>query len=79
MRLVLKQGLRLAVAGIVIGVISALAMTQTLSSLLYGVRATDLLTYTVVPVLLGTVALLATYIPALRATRVDPLTAIRAE
>jgi len=77
--LVLKQGLRLALAGIVIGIVGALAMTQTLSSLLYGVRATDLLTYTVVPVLLGAVALLATYVPALRATRVDPLTAIRAE
>jgi predicted permease len=79
MGLVLKQGLRLALAGIVIGVVGALAMTQTLSSLLYGVQATDLLTYTVVPVLLGAVALMATYVPALRATRVDPLTAIRAE
>jgi ABC-type antimicrobial peptide transport system permease subunit len=77
--LVLKHGLRLALAGIVMGVIGALAMTQALSSLLYGVRATDLFTYTVVPVLLGTVAMLATYVPALRATRVDPLTAIRAE
>jgi putative ABC transport system permease protein len=79
MALVLKQGLRLALAGIVIGIVGALVMTQTLSSLLYGVQATDLLTYTVVPVALGGVALLATYIPALRATRVDPLTAIRAE
>jgi putative ABC transport system permease protein len=79
LRLVLKQGLGLAVAGIAIGVMGALAVTQTLSSLLYGVQATDLLTYTVVPVLLGAVALLATYVPALRATRVDPLTAIRSE
>ena len=79
MRLVLKQGVGMASAGIAIGVIGALAMTQALSSLLYGVQATDLLTYTVVPVMLGAVALLATYVPALRATRVDPLMAIRAE
>jgi predicted permease len=79
MGLVLKQGLRLALAGIVLGVVGALAMTQTLSSLLYGFQASHLLTYTVVPVLLGAVALMATYVPALRATRVDPLTAIRAE
>ena len=75
----MKWGYGLALAGIVIGIVGALAMTQTLSSLLYGVQATDLLTYTVVPVLLGAVALMATYVPALRATRVDPLTAIRAE
>jgi putative ABC transport system permease protein len=76
---VLRQGLRFAVIGIAIGLLGALGVTRTLSSLLYGVGATDLLTYTVVPVVLGGIALLATYIPALRATRVDPLMAIRAE
>ncbi len=77
--LVLKQGLRLTAAGILLGLLGALALTRSLETLLYGVSARDLVTYTLVPLLLGGVALLATYVPALRATRVDPLTAIRAE
>ena len=77
--LVLGQGMRLVAVGIVLGLIAALALTRTLSSLLYGVEATDLVTYATVPLLLGIIALGATYFPASRATRVDPLTAIRAE
>ena len=77
--LVLKQGLRLTAAGILLALVGALALTRSLETLLYGVSARDLVTYTLVPLLLGGVALLATYVPALRATRVDPLTAIRAE
>ena len=75
----LRQGLTVTAGGIVAGMLLSLAMTRWIASLLYGVSATDLVTYASVPVLLGAVALLATYIPALRATRVDPLTAIRAE
>ena len=77
--LVLGQGIRLTIAGIIVGLIAALALTRTLSSLLYGVSATDVVTFAAVPVLLGGIALVATYLPAVRATRVDPLTAIRAE
>ena len=62
-----------------LGVLAALALTRTLSSLLYGVSATDVVTYTTVPMLLAAIALVATYVPAARATTVDPLTAIRAE
>jgi predicted permease len=77
--LVLGQGIRLALAGIVLGLAGAFALTRTLSSLLYVVSATDVLTYATVPLMLGAIAVVATYLPALRATRVDPLTAIRAE
>jgi ABC-type antimicrobial peptide transport system permease subunit len=77
--LVLGQGMRLVAIGIGTGVLGALALTQTLSSLLYGVSATDVTTYATVPLVLGAIALAATYLPASRATRVDPLTAIRAE
>jgi putative ABC transport system permease protein len=77
--LVLGQGMRLVAIGIATGVLGALALTRTLSSLLYGVSATDATTYATVPLVLGAIALAATYLPASRATRVDPLTAIRAE
>jgi putative ABC transport system permease protein len=77
--LVLGQGIRLVIAGIVLGLAGALALTRALSSLLYGVSSTDLATYATVPALLGGIALIATYLPAARATKVDPLTAIRAE
>ena len=79
MALVLGQGVRLALAGIVLGLAGAFALTRTLSSLLYVVSATDALTYATVPLILAGIAVVATYLPALRATRVDPLTAIRAE
>jgi putative ABC transport system permease protein len=77
--LVLRQGLGLIVSGILIGVVGALGLTRALTTLLYGVSATDVVTYVTVPVLLGGIALVATYFPAARATRVDPLAAIRAE
>jgi putative ABC transport system permease protein len=79
MRLVLRQGIVLAAVGIGIGVAGALVLTRFLSSLLYGVQATDPVTFLVVAVLLGGVALLATYLPARRATKVDPLVALRYE
>jgi predicted permease len=77
--LVLRQGAILAVLGIVIGLVGSLAVTRALSSTLFGVSATDPLTFTSVAILLLLVALLACYIPARRAMRTDPLTALRCQ
>jgi predicted permease len=77
--LVLKQGMLLAVIGAVLGVVVALPVTRLASTLLYGVSPTDPLTYISITLLLMAVALLACYIPARRATRVDPLVALRYE
>ncbi len=77
--LVLRQGGALVLLGVAIGVVGALALTRVLASLLYGVSARDPLTFAFVAALLGGVALLATWIPARRASRVDPLSAIRSE
>jgi putative ABC transport system permease protein len=79
LRLVVREGMRLAVTGAAIGVVAAWALTRLLRSLLYGVTPTDAFTFIVVPIALCGVALAATYIPARRATRVDPVTALRSE
>lgn len=76
-RLLLGQGLALAAAGIACGLMGALGLTQTLGSLLHGVTATDPVTFIAVPCLLLAVACLASYLPARRATKVDPLVALR--
>ena len=78
-RLVLRQGLTLIVLGVIIGLVGALALSGTVRSLLYGVSAIDPLTYVVVPVVLVAVALLATHLPARRASATDPLEALRHE
>jgi predicted permease len=78
-RMVLRHGFKITALGAAIGLVMAIAATRLLSSLLYGVSATDPLTFTAVPVLLLAVALLASWLPARRAARVDPMVALRAE
>src|SRR5262249_39111909 len=77
--MIVKQGLRTVGIGIVIGLVGSLALTRTMQSLLFGVTATDPLTFVGVIVLLVAAALLACYIPARRATKVDPVVALRSE
>jgi putative ABC transport system permease protein len=77
MRLILGQGLRLTVLGLGLGLLVALGLMRVLVSLLFDVRAYDPVTYTAVTLLLTAVALLACYIPARRAMRVDPMVALR--
>jgi ABC-type antimicrobial peptide transport system permease subunit len=79
LRLVLGQGARAALLGIAAGIAAALALTRLMASLLFGVSATDPLTFLEVATLLTLVALSASYIPARRAMRVDPMVALRHE
>jgi predicted permease len=79
LRLIVGQGLSLILTGAAIGLALALALTRVLKSLLFGINATDPLTFSVIAALLIAVALLACYLPARRATRVDPLVALRYE
>jgi putative ABC transport system permease protein len=77
LELVIRQGLTLAGIGLVIGVVAALALSRVMTSLLYGVSPTDPLSLLIAIVVLSVTALLASLLPALRATRVNPITALR--
>jgi ABC-type antimicrobial peptide transport system permease subunit len=77
LRLVVGQGIALALAGAVAGIAGALGLTRYLQSLLYGVRPTDPATFVSMALLLTLVSMAACYIPARRASRVDPITALR--
>ena len=79
LRLVLVQFMRLTVVGVALGLVAAYLLTRLMSSLLFGVTATDITTFVLVPISLALVALVACLIPARRATRVDPLVALRYE
>jgi putative ABC transport system permease protein len=78
-RLIVKQGLHLTAIGVAIGLIVAFALARVMQALLYGVGTLDPLTFIGMPLFLVAIALAASYVPARRATRVDPITALRHE
>jgi putative ABC transport system permease protein len=79
LKLVVRQGMALVFVRVALGLAGAFALTRIIASLLFRVSATDPVTFISIPLLLAAVALLACYIPARRATKVDPLAAIRRE
>ena len=79
LRLVVLQGMRPAILGLAIGLAGALILGRLLSSMIFGVRATDPVTFGGVSLFLAAVALLASYVPALRASRIDPAASLKSE
>ena len=77
--MVMKQGIKLVLFGLAFGIVGGLVLMRFLSNLLYGVKPTDPLTFVLVSALLTVVALLASFIPARRASKVDPMVALRYE
>jgi putative ABC transport system permease protein len=77
--MVLNEGIRMTLSGVIIGLLAALALTRLMASLLFGVRPTDPITFSAVALLLTVIALLACFVPARRAARVDPIVALRNE
>lgn len=79
LKMIVMHGLRLAGVGLLVGLIAALLLIRLLKGLLYGISPSDPLTFLAIAALLSAVAFLASYIPALRATKVDPMVALRYE
>jgi putative ABC transport system permease protein len=79
LQMTVKQALKLVSIGMLIGLVAAFLLTRVMATLLYGISATDPITFIGISVVLLTVAILASYVPALRATKVDPITALRAQ
>ncbi|HEX5885300.1 MAG TPA: FtsX-like permease family protein, partial [Pyrinomonadaceae bacterium] len=79
LKLAVGYGMKLVIVGIIVGLIASFALTRVMSTLLFGVTATDPATFTLISLLLVAVAALASYIPARRATKVDPMIALRYE
>jgi putative ABC transport system permease protein len=77
--MILAQSMRVAMLGVAIGLVAALGLTRLVASLLYGISPVDPATFVAIPTLLTTVAMLASYVPARWATRVDPMVALRHE
>jgi ABC-type antimicrobial peptide transport system permease subunit len=79
LQMTVKQGLKLVSMGMMLGLAAAFLLTRVLASLLFGISATDPITFIGISLVLLAVAILASYIPALRATKVDPIIALRAQ
>jgi len=79
LKMVIGHGMKLALVGVAVGLVASVALTRTMKSLLFGVSATDTATFVAIALLLMLVALLACWIPARRATKVDPIVALRFE
>jgi putative ABC transport system permease protein len=79
LQMTVRQGLRLVSVGMILGLAAAFLLTRVLASLLFGISATDPLTFVGISLVLLAVAILASYVPALRATKVDPIVALRAQ
>jgi putative ABC transport system permease protein len=79
LKLVVRQGMLLAIVGVIVGLLGAFALTRVMSSLMFGVTTKDPITFVAVSLLLVGVAFIACFVPARRATKVDPLVALRYE
>ena len=79
LRLVVGHGLRLVAVGITLGLAASFGLSRLLANLLFGISSTDPATFALVPLILGAMAILASYLPAIRATRIDPSVALRNE